>query len=147
MRQPTRLTGQMESANEHSRMHNDGDDIWDKLRIDPAKLAAPHVPAKIRKRREQFVMVPMWWIERLGKAPTATGTTHLVAIYILHLHWKHYGKPFKLPNGMLKYDGISRRSKWRALPDLERRGLIVVERRTRKSPIIRALVVPPSNFE
>ena len=25
------------------------------------------VPAKIRKRREQFIKVPMWWIEKLGE--------------------------------------------------------------------------------
>ena len=129
-----------------------GDDPFDikRLRIDPAKFAARPVPAKIRKRREQFVMVPMWWVEKLGRCrignascetPRATGTAHQVALHLLHLHWKHHGKPFKLPNGMLGYDGISRRSKWRTLPDLERRGLITVERRLRKSPIIRVLVV------
>ena len=121
-------------------MHDD--DIWNKLRIDPAKLATPYTPTKIKKRREQFVMVPMWWVEKLS-SPVATGTTFLVAFHLLHLHWKHHGKPFKLPNGMLQYDGISRRSKWRALPDLEHRGLIIVERRRRKSPIIRVLVVQP----
>jgi hypothetical protein len=47
------------------------------------------------------------------------------------------------PNGMLKYDGISWKSKWRALTDLERRGLITVVRRRRKSPIVRVLVVQP----
>jgi hypothetical protein len=119
------------------------DDIWDKLRIDPAKLAAPYVPAKIRKRREQFVKLPMWWHERLANSPTATGSIILVAIYIAHLHWRHYGKPFKLPNGMLKYDGISRHTKWRALNVLERLGLITVERRRRKSPIIHALLEQP----
>jgi hypothetical protein len=126
-------------------MKDDSDDLYDlnKLRLDPAKFAAPYVPAKIRKRREQFVMMPMWWVEKLGEPPLATGATHLVAIYILHLDWKHHGKPFKLPNGMLGYDGISRYSKWRALPDLERRGLITVERRPRKSPIIRVRLTQP----
>jgi hypothetical protein len=121
---------------------NDPFDIK-RLRIDPAKLAA-HVPAKIRKRRERFVMMPMWWIEKLGEAPLATGATHQVACYIVHLHWKHHGKPFKLPNGMLEYDGVSRQSKWRALPDLERRGLIKVERRPSRSPIIHLLAPPTS---
>ena len=107
-----------------------------KLRVDPATFAAPHVPAKIRKRREQFIKLPMRWVEKLGEEPLATGATHQVACYLCHLDWKHHGKPFKLPNGMLKYDGISRQSKWRALADLERRKLIVVERQPRKSPII-----------
>jgi hypothetical protein len=124
-------------------MNDDDDDFLAKFRIDPAVLAAPHVPAKIRKRREQFVQVPMWWVERLGELPLATGATHLVAIHILHLDWKHHGKPFKLPNGMLKYDGIGRHSKWRALTDLERRGLIVVERRSSKSPIIHVRLAQP----
>src|SRR5262249_49698574 len=118
-------------------------DLFDfkRLRIDPAKFAAAPVPAKIRKRREQFVMMPLWWYEKLLSKPAIAGRTILLALYLLHLDWKHHGKPFKLPNGMLKYDGVSRRSKWRALPDLERRGLITVERRRRKSPIVRVLVV------
>ena len=113
------------------------------LRIDPAKFAAPYIPAKIRKRQKQFVQVPWWWVEKLLKTPLATGTTWGVACHLLHLDWKNRGKPFKLPNGMLKYDGISRQSKWRALLDLERRGLIVVQRRPKKSPIIYVRLQPP----
>ena len=126
-------------------MKDDSDDLYDlnKLRLDPAKLATPYVPAKIRKRREQFVQVPMWWIEKLGEAPLATGTAHQVACHICHLDWKNHGKPFKLPNGMLEYDGISRYSKWRALRDLERRGLVVVESRSSKSPIIHVRLAQP----
>jgi hypothetical protein len=121
-----------------------GDDFDIKaLRIDPARFAAPHVPAKIRKRREQFVMMPMWWYEKLLSKPAIAGRTILVALYLLHLDWKNHGKPFNLPNGMLKYDGVSPRSKWRALTDLERRGLIIVDRRRRKSPMVRVLVVQP----
>jgi hypothetical protein len=118
------------------------DDPYDlkRLRLDPATLAMPHRPAKIRKRREQFTMLPNWWRDKLGEAPLATGATHQVAWYLLHLHWKHRGKPFKLPNGMLKYDGISRQSKWRALADLERRGLLMIERRPSRSPIIHVMV-------
>ena len=106
------------------------------LRIDPAKLAAPHVPAKIRKRREQFVMMPMAWYEKLANSVPTGRCTCLVACYLLHLHWKNDGKPFKLANGMLAYDGISPDSKLRAVKDLERRGLITVEWRNKKSPII-----------
>jgi hypothetical protein len=124
-------------------MKDDSDDLYDlnKLRLDPAKLATPYVPAKIKKRREQFVQVPMWWIEKLGETPLATGATHQVACYLCHLDWKNHGKPFKLPNGMLKYDGISRQTKWRALADLARRKLIVIERRPSRSPIIH-MVLP-----
>ena len=97
-----------------------------------AKLAV--VPRKMQRRRQHFVSVPWTWIERLSGA---TGKTCLVALHLLYLHWKGRGEPIKLANGMLRIDGISRQSKWRALGDLERRGVIVVERRRRRSPIVR----------
>ncbi len=92
------------------------------------------VPRKVAKRREKFIMVPMTWRERLTGA---TGSTILVALDLLYLAWKGgKGKAVKLPNGMLKHDGISRQSKWRALDDLELRGLITVERRPSRSPLV-----------
>jgi len=127
-------------------MVDDGDPFdLDKLRLDPATSAAPYVPTKIKKRRQQFVMVPMLWKEKLSKKPLASGATHQVALHLLYLHWKSQGEPFALANGMLKYDGISRFSKWRALADLEKRGLSPIERRHRKSPIIHvhAVTVQP----
>jgi hypothetical protein len=93
-------------------------------------------PARVSKRQDQFVKVPMWWYEKLAKPPPSSRITCLVAWYLLHLDWKHRHKPFALPNGALKYDGISRYAKYRALPDLERRGLITVDYRRDKSPII-----------
>ena len=112
------------------------DDIWNKLRIDPAKLAAPYIPTKIGKRREQFVKLPLRWYEKLANPPPKCRCTCLVAMYVLHQHWKGEAKPFKLANGMLEYDGISHDSKTRALKELEQRGLVAVDWRDRKSPII-----------
>jgi len=103
-----------------------------------AKLAV--VPRKMQRRRQHFVSVPWTWIERLSGA---TGQTCLVALHLLYLHWKGRGEPIKLANGMLRIDGISRQSKWRALGDLERRGVIVVERRRRRSPIVRLKLSHP----
>jgi hypothetical protein len=40
---------------------------------------------------------------------------------------------------MLKIDGISPRTKWRALRELARRGLVSVEGRERKSPWVSVL--------
>lgn len=104
--------------------------------------ATPFTPAapKIRRRREQFVQVPWWWIEELRQPPAAFATTWFVANYILHRFWKNRRQPFKLPNGALRYDGINRFAKWRALADLERRGLITIERRQRKSPVIHPIL-------
>ena len=114
------------------------DDPYDikALRADPATIEKPHVPATIRKRREQFVMLPIWWYEKIANPAPRSRLTCLVAWHLLHLHWKNYGKPFKLPNGTLRYDGIDRHAKWRALRDLEGRGLITIEGRAKKSPTI-----------
>jgi hypothetical protein len=117
---------------------DDMPDNLSKLALDPK---APYVSARIRKRREQFIIVPMRWRERLGAKPRARGTIYDVALHLLFLHWKNQGKPFKLPNGLLRHDGISRHAKWRALTDLEQRGLIRIERRQRHSPIVQALQV------
>ena len=126
-------------------MKDDSEDLYDlnKLRLDPAKFSTPYIPAKIRKRREQFVMMPMWWYETLANPVPKGQATVLIAIYLLHLHWKHRGKPFKLANGMLEYDGVSRYAKWRALKELERRSLVIVERRLKKSPIVHVRLEQP----
>ena len=67
-----------------------------------------------------------------------------LAWWLLYMHWKDRSQPIKLANGMLGCDGVSRKSKWRALNDLESRGLIVVERRPRRSPIVRLV---PENLQ
>ena len=95
----------------------------------------PRVPKRLQKRQQHFVKVPWPWIECLQGVKTSR--TYRLALMLLYLHWKGRGAPIRLANGMLGLDGISRNSKWRALADLERLGLIVVERRPSKSPIVR----------
>jgi hypothetical protein len=92
-------------------------------------------PMKIRPARGHFVIVPLSWIERL--ANTRSATTYRLALFLLYLNWKEKGKPIKLANGKLRMGGVSRQSKWRALRELESRGLITVERRPKRSPLIR----------
>jgi hypothetical protein len=94
------------------------------------------IPRKIAKRRQQFIMVPFDWYERLAGA---SGSTYAVALYLLYLRWKERGSEIRLPNGMLKNDGVSRFAKWRALTELERRGLIAIERRAKKSPVVKIM--------
>jgi hypothetical protein len=91
-------------------------------------------PRKIQKRRGHFIKFPMLWRERLSDAH---GKTWALAADLLYLHWKDNGEPIKLANGMLAIDGISRWSKYRSLKALEQLGLISVERRERRSPIVR----------
>jgi hypothetical protein len=58
------------------------------------------------------IMFPLAWYEALNGAPA---TTYRVAICLLHLHWKEGGGPIKLPNGMLRTDGVNRQAKWRGI--------------------------------
>ncbi len=119
-------------------MKNDPFDLT-KLRVGPDQIAErlAAVPRKIDKRRQQFIKVPMTWYERLRGAD---GQTYRVVLYLLYLHWKTNGDPIKLANGMLAIDGVPPTTKRRALRNLERRGLVAVERRLRKSPIVRVKV-------
>ena len=110
----------------------------DNLRFQPGDAQWAVVPKKIRQRRQQFVQVPWTWLERLAQSQSAN--TYRVAVSLLYLHWKAKGGPIKLANGMLAIDGVSRFAKSRALAKLESLGLITVDRRQRKSPIITLIV-------
>jgi hypothetical protein len=96
------------------------------------------VPHEIKKRRQHFVKVPWTWVERLSD--TRRLSTYRVAMHVLYIHWKRGGQPFPLSNGMLMMEGITRWSKWDALKELERLGLVRVERRRRKSPLITVII-------
>jgi hypothetical protein len=98
-------------------------------------------PKRVQKRREKFVQVPWLLIDAL--APHTTDKAWLVLLHILYEVWQKKGEPIKLPNGMLKRYGVSRDAKQLALAKLERLGLISVERRSRKSPII-TIQSPPT---
>lgn len=98
------------------------------------RLAA--VPRKIQRRRRQFAMLPMTWWEKLEGA---SGQTCRVAWYLLYQNWKNEGEPIKLANEMLARGGISHDAKSKALRELERRGLIAIDRRSRKSPLVTVL--------
>jgi hypothetical protein len=92
-----------------------------------------------RKKAAPFVKVPLWWIAQATKA-TNTGRA-LVCIELLYASWKAKRPTFPLPNGRLAKLGVKREIKRRALRDLERAGLITIERPPRKTPII-TLVMP-----
>lgn len=108
----------------------------DTLRVDPKDgelLRLAKTPAKIEKRRRGFIILPWSWYEKLGGE---TGQTYRVALYLLYISWKNDGGPIKLTNVGLKDVGVSRQSKWRALARLEALGLIQVECRPDRSPIV-----------
>jgi hypothetical protein len=87
-----------------------------------------------RKRVEPFVKVPLWWIEAAAKATRSPAT--LVMVELLRASWKARSPTFPLANSRLAKVGASRKVKWRVLHDLERSGLITVERPPRKAPVV-----------
>jgi hypothetical protein len=95
-------------------------------------------PEKMRKRRRQFIKVPFTWYERLNAARHIA--TYRVALYVLYLHWKHGGQPFPLANGMLAMEGVNRFRKSDGLRELETLGLVRVDRRQRKSPMVTVVI-------
>jgi hypothetical protein len=103
--------------------------------IDRAVAVSKPVRApKSSRRRQQFVMVPWWWVERLGEARYTA--TFLVAHHLLYRHWKTGGQPVPVSNVALKPLGVSRWAKWRALQELERLGLVDIQTRRRRVPLI-----------
>ena len=83
-----------------------------------------------------FVMVPNIWRQQLRKVK-ARGTTYEIAMVILDKgRWAEW---VTLPNGKLAAGGISRQTKYVALKQLRKAGLIIVEERGRRSPRIKPL--------
>ena len=117
------------------------DDPFDGLTLsdDHVRERLAIVPRKIVKRRQHFVRVPWIWVETLSEARYVA--SYRVALHLLYLNWKQKGGPVKLPNGMLAQGGVAKKQKWRALGELERLGLISVERRHGKSPVVTLLLL------
>ena len=80
----------------------------------------------------KYTLVPREWEERLLNAKRVS--TYRLAIELLYLHWYNNGKPVTVSSKVAQAVKISVRSKWEALAELERLGLIEVDRRPRKSP-------------
>jgi hypothetical protein len=70
-----------------------------------------------------------------------------LADILLAISFSKYNTPFRLPNKWLSTVGISRQRKWEALVELEHLGLISIERRPRKSPVVRVHTEPPPRFQ
>ena len=113
------------------------------LRLDPEIAAVVNRPgpkqarARSKRQREQFVMVPWSWIKRLKDARRPA--SHMVGYLVLYEHWKTGGQPVPITTVALRPFGVSRWAKWRALKELERLGLIRVQRDTRRAPLVTVL--------
>jgi hypothetical protein len=96
-------------------------------------------PVKRKKAADPFVKVPLWWAEAAAKA-TRTPKA-LVWIELLRVAWKTKRATFSLPSGRLAKAGVSKDMKGRALRELEVAGLITVERRNGKNPMVTIVVL------
>jgi hypothetical protein len=120
-------------------------DISELAYVPAPKTAGPEVPpgevniTPKRPGKGHFVMLPLEWMERLESARYIA--TPKVAHRLLHQSFKDRRHVIRLANGVLALKGVSRDQKWRALGELEALGLISIERRPRKSPIVTLLHV------
>src|SRR5262245_59042605 len=112
------------------------------FRLPPGAVPPSPAPAtarpKPRRRMECFTRVPCVWRDRLAGAGHIA--SYRVALHLLHEAWKTHDPTVPLSNLALAREGVSRRQKWRALVELERLGLIAIDRRPRRSPRITLLL-------
>jgi hypothetical protein len=89
---------------------------------------------KTPKTKDPFVKVPLWWAEQVAAVTKSPGV--MVWIWLLYLAWDNGMRPVPLANVKLKRWGVNRETKRRVLDALEKAGLIVIERRPRKAPVV-----------
>jgi hypothetical protein len=111
------------------------DDPFDGLRVDETLLPSAERAAR---RKRQFIKLPLVWYDQFKGIKNAA--TLMVALRLLQLHFRDRGRPIRLGNLALGLVDVSRSQKHRALIELERRGLVRVERRPRKSPIVTVIL-------
>lgn len=102
------------------------------LRVMAGSLSQQPARKRRKKWRRQYVQFPWAWIDRLQTAKRVS--TYRLALLLVYEHWRTKGRPIALSNVMALAEGLSRRSKWRALSELEALGLIAVGRRQGRAP-------------
>jgi hypothetical protein len=121
---------------------DDQDEIGiERLRIDSALMQRVFEQQARKSKRKGWqricTVLPREWELRLLKAKRIS--TYRLAIELLYLHWYGKDKPVTVSSKVAGLVKISARSKWEALAELERLGLIEVDRRLRKSPLVTLL--------
>jgi hypothetical protein len=121
-------------------MMDDQDNInIQKLCVDP-KFVQQGIKSKRKEWRRNFTVVPRSWELRLLGAKRVS--TFKLACELLYLHWLDKGKPIAVTGKVAASAKLSQRSKANALAELERLGLIMIDRRMRRSPRVTLLLVP-----
>jgi hypothetical protein len=93
------------------------------------------VNPKSARRPGKFVKVPDLWREQLCII-RAHGSTYRVALHLLHEAWRTGHCVIKLTNVALSKVGVGREGKAIALKELRKAGLITVEQRPYRNPLV-----------
>lgn len=83
---------------------------------------------------DKFVKFPAMWEACVAKRGTLV-STYRVALYLLDQ--ARFAQHVPLSTAALKKRGVSRASKWRALGQLSRAGLVGVERHKGRLPVVK----------
>ena len=83
------------------------------------------------KRTDTYAIIPLWWAARAVE-DAGVPVNLMVCVDLVHRAWRAKGKTFVMPNR----PGVNKKTKWLTLRGLERAGLITVEWRPRKSPVV-----------
>jgi len=91
-------------------------------------------PVSQRRLKGEFIKaVPLQWLAPVVACP---GKVLAVALAI----WFQFGrckeKPFKLTSAILKRFSVSRKARYHGLKELEKLGLITVQRQVGKNPVV-----------
>jgi hypothetical protein len=100
-----------------------------------SEIGASNPKSKRHRQRGKFVQVPELWREQLCRI-RAHGSTYRVALHLLHETWRTGNSVTKLTNVALTKVGVGREGKAIALRELRKTGLISVEQRPRRNPIV-----------
>jgi hypothetical protein len=106
------------------------DDSFDPLDDPPPSPKSKPKPKRAWKRH--YTKVPDEWVRRLRKARHPSSTWSL-AHELLYLHWKDGDGPIVVAGKVIGAAEISRRSAYDALAELQRLGLVQVEREPGKA--------------
>ena len=82
----------------------------------------------------KFIKVPKMWEMCLAERG-ADGSTYRVALYLLDR--ANFAEHVPLSTAALRKRGVSQRSKWRALEQIAQAGLVAVERRRGRPPLVK----------
>jgi hypothetical protein len=108
-------------------------------RIEVETIDTPGVPPnKVRRRQsDTFAAVPLQWAARASAAMNSPKT--MLLVWLTYQAWRTKSPTFAVPNKVLADYDVSRGVKCLALRQLEVAGLIRVEWRPRKSPVVTLL--------